>query len=183
MGLRGLVTAWNRYRSRLPYFNSDLPEDLNLWGDPKMQANADPTMRILGMVLPTRVSPDQFSDVDDELVRLGSPIGMPDPKVGFQIGQGEGAISGNVELNANQRHRLLTIYGKETNAKDDILRLIRTPGFDLLSKADQQQQVQRLHSKYMNIAKMQLMSEDPGIEAKIIELNELRQAHGNYYKP
>jgi hypothetical protein len=27
------------------------------------------------------------------------------------------------------------------------------------------------------------MSEDPGIEAKIIELNELRQAHGNYYKP
>jgi hypothetical protein len=183
MGLRGLVTAWNRYRSRLPYFNSELPEDLNLWGDPKMQANENLTMRILGMVLPTRVSPDQFSDVDDELVRLGSPIGMPETKVGFQIGQGEGAISGNVELNANQRHRLLTIYGKETNAKDDILRLIRTPGFDLLSKADQQQQVQRLHSKYMNIAKMQLMSEDPGIEAKIIELNELRQAHGNYYKP
>ena len=105
----------------------------------------------VGTWLPTRVSPDQFSDVDDELVRLGSPIGMPESKVGFQIGQGEGAISGNVELDANQRHRLLTIYGKET--------------------------------KYMNIAKMQLMSEDPGIEAKIIELNELRQAHGNYYKP
>lgn len=184
MGLRGLVTAWNRYRSRLPYYNQALPEDLNLWGDPKMQASGTLAERYwVGTWLPTRVSPDQFSDVDDELVRLGSPVGMPESKVGFQIGQGEGAISGDVELDAYQKHRLLTIYGKETNAKDDILRLIRTPGFDLLSKADQQQQVQRLHSKYMNIAKTQLMSEDPGIEAKIIELNELRQAHGNYYKP
>ena len=183
MGLRGFVTAWNRYRSRLPYFNKDLPEDLNLWGDAKTQVSPGIIARGLSLVSPTRVSPDQFSEVDDELVRLGSPIGMPESKVGFQIGEGQGAISENVELDAYQRNRLLTIYGKETNAKEDILRLIRTPGFDLLSKADQQSQVQRLHSKYMKIAKSQLMMEDPTIEAKIFELNEMRQAHGNYYKP
>lgn len=183
MGLRGLVTAWNRYRSRLPYFNKDLPEDLNLWGDAKTQVSPGVLARGLSVVSPTRVSPDQFSEVDDELVRLGSPIGMPESKVGFQLGEGEGAISGNIELNSYQRNRLLTIYGKETPVKDDILRLIRTPGFDLMSKADQQAQVQRLHSRYMNAAKKQLMMEDPTIEAKIVELDEMRKAHGNYYKP
>ncbi len=33
MGVRGFVEAFNKYRSRLPYFSADLPETLNLWGD------------------------------------------------------------------------------------------------------------------------------------------------------
>jgi hypothetical protein len=171
MGVRGFVEAFNRYRSRLPYANESLPEALNLWGDPIMQAHADPMMRAMGMVLPTFVSPEQFSEVDDELVRLGSPVGMPDRKYK------------GVELNPQQYNRLISIYGKETPAKDMILQTMRTPGFDLLSLDDQQKAVQRVHSKFMDQAKQQLLMEDPTLGVKIDEMTELKKSNGLYYKP
>jgi hypothetical protein len=167
MGVRGFVEAFNRYRSRLPYANDSLPDQLNLWGDPIKQGRGNP----LEIVLPTRVSPDQFSDVDKELVAMGSPIGMPERKLD------------GIELTAQQYHRLLSIYGKETPAKDQILEVIRSPGFGLLSLDDQQKTVQSVHSKFMELAKTQLKAEDPELAAKIAELQEMRKANGLYYKP
>ena len=167
MGVRGFVEAFNRYRSRLPYFSEALPEDLNLWGDPRPQSRGN----WLEMVLPTRVSPQQFSEVDDALVRLGSPVGMPERKL-----QG-------VEMDGVQYNRLLTIYGKEMPAKDAILQTILTPGFDLMTLDDQQKTIQRVHSQFMDMAKKQLLQEDPTLQIKIDELEELRKANGLYYKP
>jgi hypothetical protein len=60
---------------------------------------------------------------------------------------------------------------------------MQTPGFDLLSLDDQQKTVQRVHSKYMDAAKNQLKLEDPRLQIKIDELQELRKANGLYYKP
>jgi hypothetical protein len=57
------------------------------------------------------------------------------------------------------------------------------PGFDLLSLKDKQQSVQRVHSKLMGAAKLQLKDEFPGLSAKIEELDALRDANGLYYKP
>ena len=125
----------------------------------------------LKSVMPTKVSPQQFSEVDDALVRLGSPIGMPERKID------------GVEVDAFQYNRLLTIYGKELPSKQEILNIMQTPGFDLLSLDDQQKTVQRVHSKYMDDAKNQLKAEDPTLQAKIDELKELRKANGLYYKP
>lgn len=167
MGVRGFVEAFNRYKSRLPYFNADLPDQLNLWGDPTKSGQGKP----YEMVLPTRVSPVQFSEVDDLLVRLGSPVGMPDRKVD------------GVELDAFQYNRLLTIYGKELPSKDEILNVMRTPGFDLLNLDDQQKTVQRVHSRFMDAAKKTLISEDPALQAKIGEMSEARKAQGLFYKP
>jgi hypothetical protein len=48
---------------------------------------------------------------------------------------------------------------------------------------DQQKTVQRVHSKFMDAAKKQLLSEDPVLRAKIDELKEMRKANGLYYKP
>lgn len=171
MGVRGFVEAFNKYRSRLPAFNEDLPESLNLWGDAQQQIpSKNPAVRFSSFVLPTRVSQQQFSEVDDALARLGGPIGMPDRKL-------EG-----VELSAQQYNRLLTIYGKETDAKQAIMDTIKAPGFDLLNLDDQQKTVQRVHSAYMDAAKKQLISEDPELQAKMGELLELRKANGLYYK-
>lgn len=167
MGVRGFYEAFNKYRSRLPYFSKDLPEDLTLWGDPIMRGQGKP----MELVLPTRVSPDQFSEVDDALLRLGSPVGMPDKKL-------EG-----IEMDSFQYNRLLTIYGKELNAKQLIMETIIAPGFDLMSLKDQQQTLQRVHSKLMQQAKMQLKQEYPDLQAKIEELDTLRDANGLYYKP
>lgn len=167
MGVRGFYEAFNKYRSRLPYGSDAVPESLNLWGDPIQQGRGNP----LEIVLPTRVSPQQFSEVDDALVRMGSPVGMPQRKMD------------GIELSAQQYNRLLTIYGKETPAKDQILETIRTPGFDLLTLDDQQKYVQRVHSKFMDLARKQLISEDPTLAMKLEELQEMRKANGLYYKP
>ena len=167
IGVRGFVEAFNRYKSRIPYFSADLPEALNLWGDPIKSG----TGAVYELVLPTRVTQKQFSEVDDELVRLGSPIGMPERKIE------------DVEMDAFQYNRLLTIYGKELPSKQEILNRIRMPGFDLLSHIDQQKQVQLVHSKFMDAARQQLKSEEPSLQARIDELKELRKANGLYYKP
>jgi len=167
MGVRGFFEAYNKYKSRIPYFNADLPDTLNLWGD----ATKSGTGAAYEMVLPTRVTPQQFSEVDDALVRLGSPLGMPDRKID------------GVEIDAFQYNRLLTIYGKEMPSKEKILEKMQMPGFDLLSLDDQQISVQATHSKYMDAAKNQLKAEDPTLQFKIDELKELKKANGLYYKP
>lgn len=167
MGVRGFVEAFNKYKSRLPYFSADLPEALNLWGDPTKSG----TGAAYELVLPTRVTPQQFSEVDDALVRIGSPIGMPERKID------------GVEMDAFQYNRLLTIYGKELPAKQEILNIMQTPGFDLLSLDDQQKTVQRVHSKFIDAARNLLKAEDPRLQIKIDELRELRKANGLYYKP
>lgn len=167
LGVRGFIEAFNKYKSRIPYFNADLPDTLNLWGDETKSG----TGAAYELVLPTRVTPQQFSEVDDRLVRMGSPIGMPDRKID------------GVEIDAFQNNRLLSIYGKELPSKQEILNIMQTPGFDLLSLDDQQKTVQRVHSKFMDAAKNQLKSEDPRLQIKIDELKELRKANGLYYKP
>jgi hypothetical protein len=60
---------------------------------------------------------------------------------------------------------------------------MQTPGFDLLSLDDQQKTVQRVHSKYMDEAKRLLKIEQPRLQIKIDEIQELRKANGLYYKP
>jgi hypothetical protein len=179
MGVRGFVEAFNQYRSRLPYFSESVPEALNLWGDTMKRSQGSP----LELVLPTRVSPDQFSEVDDLLVEIGSPIGVPDRKTSFTLGEGEGSASAPVELSPEQYNRLLTIYGKETDAKQTILNTMTMPGFDLLPLDQKQKMVQKVHSKYMGFAKQKLMSEYPEIQDKIMDIGEARQSFGIYYKP
>jgi hypothetical protein len=179
MGVRGFVEAFNQYRSRLPYFSESLTEDLNLWGDTMKRSQGNPWE----LILPTRVSPDQFSEVDDLLVEIGSPIGVPDRKTSFTLGEGEGSSSAPVELSPEQYNRLLTIYGKETDAKQTILNTMTMPGFDLLPLDQKQKMVQKVHSKYMGFAKQKLMSEYPEIQDKIMDIGEARQSFGIYYKP
>jgi hypothetical protein len=167
MGVRGFVEAFNRYRSRIPAFNDSLPNQLNLWGDERRSGQG----KMYEMVLPTRVSPEQFSEVDDILVRMGSPIGMPDRKIK------------GIEMDSLQYNRLLTIYGKELNAKDALLSVMTGPGFDMLSLDDQQKMANRVHSQYMDLARNQLLTEFPELGLKIGDLEEARKAQGLYYKP
>lgn len=174
MGVRGFVEAFNQYRSRLPIFSNDLPEDLNLWGDPILRSHGNP----LEILSPTKVSPAQFSDVDDALWRLGSPISMPSRKID------------GVELTAEQMNRLKTIYGKELNAKDQLRTIINSPGFANLPKYNdqepgqsQQGSIAAAHSKLMQRARQQLISEYPDLQTKFEDLHELRLSRGKYAKP
>lgn len=168
--VRGFYESFNRYRSRLPYFNDDLPERLNLWGDTVMQAN--PAMGALTMISPIMVSPEQFSEVDHELTQLRGPIGMPDRRLK------------GIELSAQQYNRLLTIYGKETPAKQELERLVTSPSFKgIASLESRQERVKALHQKYMDFAQDKLLAEDVSLQMKVAAFDERKKVRGLYTKP
>ena len=165
----GLV---NKYASRLPYFNQMLPDDLNMWGEPKMEGQG----KGYEMILPTRVSPEQFSPADDILVRLGGPIGVKS----FE------RIDG-VELTGEQRNRYKQIYGQEIvvgglGIKDSIVEMANAPGFELLPLDAQQKNIKHIHEMYVKAAKDKLILENPEISQKIEKLKANREAFGLYYK-
>lgn len=172
LGVRGFYEGLNKYANRLPYFNQDLPTDLNMWGDERKEGQG----KAYEMVLPTRVSPEQFSEADDILVRLGSPLSVK----GFDKVDG-------VELTAAERNRFKQIYGKEVvsagrDIKAAIVETAYTPGFDLLPLDAQQENIKSIHRKYMDAAKMILLSESPELGLRIEKLKANREAFGIYYK-
>lgn len=167
MGVRGFYEAFNQWRGRLPYMNDDLPENLNLWGEPVKTGKG----AAYELVLPTRVSPQQFSEVDDALWRMGSPIGMPARKIK------------DVELDAKQYNQLITIYAKELGAKEELASMISQPGFALLDRQTQQKTVQTVHNKLMDAARKMLIDRDPVLADKINLLEEKKVDQGMFYKP
>jgi hypothetical protein len=173
VGVKGFYEGLvNNYASRLPYFNQMLPDDLNMWGEPKMQGQG----KGYEMILPTRVSPEQFSPADDILVRLGGPIGVKS----FERVDG-------VELSGEQRNRFKQIYGREIQIgglgiKDTIVEMANAPGFELLPLDAQQKNIKNIHEMFTKAAKDQLIMESPEISNKIEKLKANREAFGLYYK-
>jgi hypothetical protein len=172
LAVKGFYEAFNSYRARLPYMNDSLPEDLNMWGD----VRTDGQGKGYEMILPTRVSPEQFSPADDILVRLGGPIGV----------KSFNRIDG-VELTGEQRNRFKQIYGKEImvgglGVKDTIVEMANNPGFELLPLDAQQKNIKNIHETFTAAAKDQLIMEMPEISQKIEKLKANREAFGLYYK-
>ncbi len=172
LAVRGFYEAFNNYRSRLPYMNDSLPNNLNMWGD----VSTDGQGKGYEMILPTRVSPEQFSPADDILVRLGGPIGV----------KSFDRIDG-VELTGEQRNRFKQIYGKEImvgglGIKDTIVEMANNPGFELLPLDSQQKNIKNIHELFTAKAKDQLIMEMPEISQRIEKLKANREAFGLYYK-
>ena len=157
-GVAGFYESFLRYRSRIPAFNDTLPPRLNLWGGVDMSGRGSPDE----LILPSRVSPGQFSEIDDELFQLGSPINMP----GY-------AVNG-VEITAQQRNSLISIYANELNAKQELTNLIYAPGYALLRNGIKQAQLSKTHDKLMSVARDILVSRDPELQMKIQELKQFK---------
>lgn len=172
MGVRGFVEGFNRYQARLPYFNQSLPDDLNMWGEER----TDGSGKVYEMFLPTRVSPEQFSEVDDVLVSLGSPLSI----------RSFDKIDG-VELTAEERNEFKRTYGKEIfsggmNVKDAIVARAYDPAFAQLTLDKQQGVVKKVHEDYIDAAKMVMLQKSPDLVMRIEKLKSNREAFGLYYK-
>jgi hypothetical protein len=174
MFIRGFAEGFNKYRSRLPYFNADLPDMLNVWGDKAYEGSG----AAHEMVLPTRVSPEQFSPADEILVSVGSPISMKS----FDKVDG-------VELTAEERNRLKVIYGKEikfmgSGIKESIVDAYNAPGFAQLETDAKQNGIKVIHERFLTAAKSILKQspESAELNMRIERLKMKINAHGNYYK-
>lgn len=172
LGVKGFYEGMNKYTSRLPYFNQSLPDDLNMWGDPRQEGQG----KAYEMVLPTKVSPEQFSPADDVLVRLGSPLSV----------KSFAKVDG-VELKPAERNRFKEIYGKEIvvggmGIKEAIVEMANTPGFELIPLDQQQENIKSLHEQYAKAAKQTLLMESPELVQRIEKLKANREAFGIYFK-
>lgn len=172
IGVKGFYEGLNKYASRIPALNALLPDDLNMWGDARQEGQG----RIMETVLPTRVSPAQFSPADDVLVRLGSPLSI----------KSFAKVDG-VELNPVERNRFKEIYGKEVvvggmGIKDAIVQMANTPGFELIALDQQQENIKNIHEQYAKAAKQMLLMESPELVQRIEKLKANREAFGIYFK-
>lgn len=172
LGVKGFYEGLNKYKSRIPALNASLPDDLNMWGDARQEGQGKP----YEMVLPTKVSPAQFSPADDVLVRLGSPLSV----------KSFAKVDG-VELDAKERNRFKEIYGKEIvvggmGIKEAIVEIANTPGFEMLPLDQQQENIKHIHEQYAKAAKQTLLMESPELVQRIEKLKANREAFGIYFK-
>ncbi len=164
---RGFYTALQKAKGRNPFFSDTVEPRLNLWGEVMTTGTGSGWE----MINPVRITETKFSPVDDEIMRLGDGISMPDKK-----------ISG-VLLNATQYNKILT-YMNKTDAKQ---RMEGDEGFDrkttllpmleamilsegyknLPTKEDQHDKISTLVSQYKSRAVKMLRVEDPTLNLKI----------------
>ena len=79
--LKKFYEVYNRAAVRSPFFNVDLLPRLNLWGE-------DMKGPEMGVFSPIKVMNENFNDVDDELLKLGFGLTMPNARIeGIQLSQ------------------------------------------------------------------------------------------------
>ncbi len=96
--MQGFYSALQKAKARNPFFNQDLPPRLNEWGE-VMTVGTGAGYEFWS---PIRIQDTKYSEIDDEMVRLGGGISRTPKK-----------ISG-VTLNANQYNRWIEL----TNSLD-----------------------------------------------------------------
>lgn len=163
---RGFYTALQRAMSRNPYFNSDLPPRLNLWGEPMMAGKG------VGWeaISPIRITEAKYSGIDRELVRLGDGISMPGKKM-------DGVL-----LSAEEYNRLVLLmnmdnsnrvpgdegYDESEGMLADLNDTINRPYYARIQyDSEKIDELRTIVSARRTDAKEILLSENPDLAAKI----------------
>jgi len=107
---KGFYSALQKAKARNPFFNEDLPKDLNEWGEVRMQG----TGAGWEFWSPVRITNSKYSAVDQEMMSLGDGISRTPKKIN------------GVELNRDQRLRWITL----TNQMDAMGRMPDNEGYD-----------------------------------------------------
>jgi hypothetical protein len=77
---------------------------------------------------------------------------------------------------------LITIYGKELGAKQQLEAVIASPGFGIMTLDAQQSKVRQVHDTLMEAARKTLVSRDTALQGKIRQLQEKKRSFGLFYK-
>jgi len=165
--MKGFYIALQKAKRANPYFNKDLPPQLNEWAEPMTVGDGT----AWDFLSPVKIKDSKFAPVDDEILRLGG---------GFQPTKKK--LDG-VDLNALQYNRLIEL----TNQFDAMGRLPGTKGYDasatllgtlseligtkeyraLPTNEDKQTAISNVVGMFRKAARQQLLKEDPYLAAKI----------------
>tara|TARA_R110002012_G_scaffold1132_1_gene4714 strand:+ start:711 stop:3740 length:3030 start_codon:yes stop_codon:yes gene_type:complete len=146
VGVKGFYEALNRYKSRIPFFNDDLPPRLNLWGEPVQSGQG----KVYEMFTPLRISTEQMSYVDSELVSIGSTISMPSRVITFD--------NARIELTPTQYNEFIGYYNEPFNeggltAKAEFFDLMIDDFYQNSTLYEKQEEVKDLHRSLLQKAK------------------------------
>jgi len=157
-------------KSRIPGLSDSVPKRVNFWGDEINLGQGE----WYEVISPFFVSEGKGTKLEDEILRLGLPLSMPDRQL-------EG-----VPLSTEQYRRLIELQSKEifdengNTLRQNLEELISLPDYDILSIDDQVSLIRGVHRKYLGSvdtpgsARFQLMLEYPELQEQINTARELK---------
>jgi hypothetical protein len=173
-------------KSRIPGLSKTLPPRRDLWGNPVTQPFGS-------SLSPTAISPVHHSPIDDEIIRQGWNINMPEAKQTFRTPQGHASI--NMRDYPEAYSRLLELAGHELKAPQfgglglkELLDSIvsgthplsavyqRMDDGESNDQGSKRQFVESLIHEYRTEAKRQLLEEYPALRQDVSDKAEAMQA-------
>jgi len=164
---RGFYTALQKAKARNPFFNKDLPQELNDWGEPMMEG----TGAGWEFISPIRIQDTKYSEVDAELQRLGGGISRTPKKIsGVRLNRDHILRWKELTntLDGFGRHPENPDYDSSTVLKEDLNSYIFTE--DYLNLIDDDERLSQLMAKIGNarsVAKEELYKEFPELKDKV----------------
>lgn len=151
-------------KSRIPGYSTDLPPRVNIWGEPIApdQYGFIP----IDLISPIYMSEEKYSPVDEELLRLETPLTMPTKQI---MG---------IELNPDEYWRYTVLAGNEAKnpatgqgLKDALTELIKSPEYKRMSDGPDGGKsyiIRRYVQEYRELARAQMLEEFPELKDLIL---------------
>lgn len=157
---RAFNEALQAAKARNPLFSSDMPPELNLWGQTRQESGGN----LYEIFSPIRIKEGKYNSVDAELVRLNLGIQMPDK-----------AIKG-VNLTAEQYNRMIKLMNEPDATTgltmlDELRTTIASKDYRGLGNGEKIDVLRTVVASYKRGAQEQLLAEDPKL-ARMIEYSE-----------
>ena len=164
--LKEVDTVLDQIKSRVPGWGKDLPPRRNIWGEPIVLGGA------LGpdIVSPVYTSQQKTSPVSEELLKLKLPLSMPTRNIG------------GIKLTPKEYDRYVVLAGNEApnpstdlGLKDTLTGLIEDPDYRSQSDAGKALVIQKYVHVFRELAKRQLLDENPELTRLINEAQMQKQ--------
>jgi hypothetical protein len=181
-GLRGVMEAFDRYRSRVPGLSSSIPNLTNRWAEPKQYGEGE----LYETVSPIRVKQGNQKPVDKLWLDYDLPRGQPSRQITW-TGR-EDMVGIHVTLNEEQFNDLKRIYAWEIkdnglNVQDALVASTRDPAFKKMSLPSQQAWLLKIDNAFMSAARIKFVNQSrfaPMLQAEFERKKLLADQYGLY---
>lgn len=182
---REVYSMLDEFKSKIPGLSRTLPPRRNLWGDP-VPSGHDP---ITNFISPVKIADEKHEPIDDEILKQGFNITMPDRQQTFK--NGSTSVPIDMAKHPEAYSRLLELSGNELKhpawnmGLKDLLNSIVSGTHPLSGvynlKSDgpeggKEVMIRDLISQYRDMAKKQVLDEFPEIQQEVGDKAEAKRA-------
>lgn len=169
--MRGFYEALQKAKARNPFFNKDLPPNLNRWAEVVPQGSGSGW----DMFVPWKNYSSNYTKVGAELERLRAGVAMPDKKKGgviFNAEQYNFLIKTAMTLDASgllpgEKSALGTPYDPSNNMYSVMSRAIDTEEYRLMDKEQKTKRLQQITSTFDRMALERLKQKEPDLATRL----------------